>query len=46
MHIHDVFADPEISGFAKRIGTGTRTAPLPLSREGTPIGVLASFAVQ
>ena len=26
VHIHDVFADPEIIGFAKRIGTGTRTA--------------------
>ena len=42
VHIHDVFADPEFSGFAKRIGTGTRTAlAVPLLREGTPIGVLA-----
>ena len=41
VHIHDVFADPEYSGFAKRIGTGTRTAlAVPLLREGTPIGVL------
>jgi GAF domain-containing protein len=41
VHIHDVFADPEFSGFAKRIGTGTRTAlAVPLLREGTPIGVL------
>ena len=42
VHIHDVFADPEFHGFAKRIGTGTRTAlAVPLLREGTPIGVLA-----
>ena len=42
VHIHDVFADPEFRGFAKRIGTGTRTAlAVPLLREGTPIGVLA-----
>ena len=42
VHIHDVFAEPEFSGFAKRIGTGTRTAlAVPLLREGTPIGVLA-----
>ena len=41
VHIHDVFADPEFRGFAKRIGTGTRTAlAVPLLREGTPIGVL------
>jgi GAF domain-containing protein len=41
VHIHDVFADPEFGGFAKRIGTGTRTAlAVPLLREGTPIGVL------
>ena len=42
VHIHDVFADPEFVGFAKRIGTGSRTALcVPLLREGTPIGVLA-----
>ena len=41
VHIHDVFAEPEFRGFAKRIGTGTRTAlAVPLLREGTPIGVL------
>ena len=41
VHIHDVFADPEFIGFAKRIGTGTRTAlGVPLLREGRPIGVL------
>ena len=42
VHIHDVFADPEFHGFAKRIGTGTRTAlAVPLLREGNPIGVIA-----